>query len=95
MIKTVSALIILIGIVSTAGCEPQFRRPERPEEVAANRAEIIERLGAGGIIATQAGCRHRSNDNRDGYRGQTTIPEKHQGGNTGAAKSEHATAKTD
>jgi hypothetical protein len=44
MIKTVSALIIFITIVSTAGCEPQFRRPERPKEVAANRAEIIERL---------------------------------------------------
>jgi hypothetical protein len=44
MIKTASALLIFISIVSTAGCEPQFRRPERPEEVAANRAEIIERL---------------------------------------------------
>jgi len=56
MIKMVSALIIFISIVSTSGCEPQFRRPERPEEVAASRAEIIERLVPEGASTRRLGA---------------------------------------
>src|SRR5947208_15457315 len=56
MIKMVSALIIFISIVSTSGYEPQFRRPERPEEVAASRAEIIERLVPEGASTRRLGA---------------------------------------
>jgi len=56
MIKMVSALIIFISIVSTPGCEPQFRRAERPEEVAASRTEIIERLVPEGTSTARLGA---------------------------------------
>src|SRR5439155_23291356 len=56
MIKMVSALIIFISTVSTPGCEPQFRRPERPEEVAASRTEIIERLVPEGASTARLGA---------------------------------------
>ena len=56
MIKIVSALIIFLSIVSTAGCEPQFRRPERPEEVAATRAQIIEQLAPEGASSRRLGA---------------------------------------
>src|SRR5437773_12277717 len=56
MIKMVSALIIFISIVSTPGCEPQFRRAERPDEVAASRTEIIERLVPEGTSTAKLGA---------------------------------------
>src|SRR5947208_14661912 len=56
MIKMVSALIIFISIVSTPGCEPQFRRPDRPAQDAASRTAIIERLVPEGASTARLGA---------------------------------------